>query len=366
MKRSFYHSYYLFLLVIVLYADSYAQTHHGTTVSIEADQFYINGELTYKGRYWKGYKIEGLLFNSRMVQGIFDDLNPATKHQFQYPDTKVWDANRNTDEFISNMELWRSYGLLAFTLNLQGGSPTGYGNQLGWVNSAFDEKGNLRPEYMKRLERILDKADQLKMVVMLGYFYFGQDQHLENEQAVINAVDNATNWILTKGYRNILIEINNECNIRYDHKILQPERVHELITRVKDTKRDGFRLLVSTSYGGGFLPLPNVVKVSDYILLHGNGIKDPEKITDLVVATRKVEGYSIKPIVFNEDDHFNFDVEVNNFVRAIQSYTSWGYFDYRMDKEGFESGYQSVPVDWGIQSDRKRQFFSKLKEITEE
>jgi hypothetical protein len=120
----------------------------------------------------------------------------------------VWDANRNTDEFISNMALWRSFGLLAFTLNLQGGSPTGYGNQLGWINSAFDEKGNVRPEYMKRLERILDKADQLKMVVMLGYFYFGQDQHLENEQAVINAVDNATNWILTKGYRNILIDCN--------------------------------------------------------------------------------------------------------------------------------------------------------------
>jgi len=355
---------YCFLMIITPMADGlFAQAKTKTEVSIAADQFYINGELTYKGRYWKGHKIEGLLFNSRMVQGTFDDLNPETRQRFQYPDTKVWDANRNTDEFISNMELWKSYGLLAFTLNLQGGSPTGYGNQLGWINSAFDEKGNLRPAYMQRLERILDKADQLKMVVMLGYFYFGQDQHLENEQAVINAIDNATKWILTKGYRNILVEINNECNIRYDHKILQPDRVHELITRVKNSKKDGYRLLVSTSYGGGFVPLPNVVKVSDYILLHGNGIKDPEKITELVVATRKVEGYSVKPIVFNEDDHFNFEADANNFVRAIQSYASWGYFDYRMEKEGFESGYQSVPVDWGIQSDRKKQFFSKLKEI---
>ena len=42
------------------------------------------------------------------------------------------------------------------------------------------------------------------MVVILGYFYFGQDQHLKDEQAIIQAVDNITNWILNKGYRNIV------------------------------------------------------------------------------------------------------------------------------------------------------------------
>ena len=41
-----------------------------TTVNIEGEKFMINGEPTYKGRKWQGYKIEGLLMNSRMVQGI--------------------------------------------------------------------------------------------------------------------------------------------------------------------------------------------------------------------------------------------------------------------------------------------------------
>ncbi len=49
-----------------------------TAVSIKGDMFYINGKPTYAGRKWKGHKIEGLLLNSRMVQGIFDDLNPET------------------------------------------------------------------------------------------------------------------------------------------------------------------------------------------------------------------------------------------------------------------------------------------------
>ena len=352
----------LLLLIIGIVFISGTPDEKRTRVTISGNQFLINGELTYKGRYWKGNKIEGLLFNSRMVQGIFDDLNPKTREKFVYPDTKIWDPNRNTDEFVSHMEEWRSYGLLAFTLNLQGGSPVGYGNS-EWINTAYNEKGELRPDYMKRLERILRKADELGMAVILGYFYFGQDQNLENEQAVINATDNITNWILSKGYKNILIEINNECNVNYDHKILQPDRVDELIKRVHDTKKDGYNLYVSTSYGGGSIPDSKVITASDFILLHGNGLNYSPQITALVEATRNVAGYTSKPVLFNEDDHFDFESDSCNFVAAVKSYASWGYFDYRMNDEGFEAGYQSVPVDWGINSDRKKQFFKKLSEI---
>ena len=64
------------------------------------------------------------------------------------------------------------------------------------------------------------------MVVILGYFYFGQDERLTDEAAVYRAVDEATKWVLQSGYRNVLIEINNETNVpRYEHEILQPHRV---------------------------------------------------------------------------------------------------------------------------------------------
>jgi len=45
-----------------------------------------------------------------------------------------------------------------------------------WSSSAFTSSGDLKPTYMQRLTRILDKAQELGMVVILGYFYFGQDQ----------------------------------------------------------------------------------------------------------------------------------------------------------------------------------------------
>jgi hypothetical protein len=162
----------------------------------------------------------------------------------------------------------------------------------------------------------------------------------------------------------VLIEVNNECNVRYDHEILQPPRVHELIEQVKSRERGGQRLLVGTSYGGNTVPKENVVRSSDFLLIHGNGVTDPKRIAELVRQCRSVPGYRPMPILFNEDDHFNFDQPDYNFKAALSEYASWGYFDYRMQGEKFDDGYQSVPVNWGLSSPRKKAFFERLKEIT--
>jgi hypothetical protein len=335
-----------------------------TTLTVVGDAFHINGRPTYAGRSWRGQDIQGLLMNSRMVQGIFDDRNPATVTNWAYPDTGKWDAERNTREFLAAMPEWRRHGLLALAMDLQGGSPQGYSSAQPWHNSAFEADGSLRADYLGRLERILNRADELGMAVILGYFYFGQDQRLTDEAAVVRAADAATKWILDHGWRHVLVEINNECNVRYDHAILQPARVHELIERVQGTKRDGRRLLVSTSYGGGTIPGEKVARAADFLLLHGNGVSAPEKIAGMVRQTRAVSGYTPKPILFNEDDHFDFGKPRNNFTAAVGERASWGYFDFRMKGEGFDEGYQSVPVNWGISSERKRGFFKLLAEMT--
>ncbi len=333
-----------------------------TDVSIVEDAFYINGEITYAGRNYEGHKIEGLLLNSRMVQGIFDDRNPETIHLWKYPDTDKWDAERNTREFLSAMPAWRAHGLLAFTINLQGGSPEGYSKSQPWHNSGIEADGSLNPDYLSRLKRIIDFADELGMVVILGYFYFGQDHRLKDEDAVKRATDNATGWLFDNGYTNVIVEVNNECNVRYSHEILQPERVHELIERVKSISQDGRRYLAGTSYGGGRVPFENVVRSSDFILVHGNGVRDPNRIMEMVQQTRHVPGYRPMPILFNEDDHFDFDKPMNNCIAAISQYASWGYFD--PGENDYHHGYQSVPVQWQINTPRKRAFFQKVRNIT--
>ena len=334
-----------------------------TGVAISGDMFLINGVPSYKGRTWQGRSIEGLLMNSRMVHGIFDDLNPETRGLWAYPDTGKWDPDRNTAEFVAAMPEWRDHGLLALTINLQGGmpKPSTETNQPR-LNSALTETGELRPEYLSRLGKILDRADELGMAVILGIYYFGQDRRLRNEEAVKTGLDNAVDWVLDGGWGNVLIEVNNECDVHYTHPILQPRRVDELIIRAQNRRRGMRRLLVGTSYGGGQVPRPNVVETADFLLLHGNGVEDPGRISEMVRETREVRGFTEKPVMFNEDDHYRFDAPRNNLAAAVGEYAGWGCYD--QGEGNYRDGYQSPPVNWGISSERKRAFFDAIRKIT--
>src|SRR5665811_1238979 len=173
-------------IIFILIFSFTTKTHFApeTKVSIKGEKFFINGSPTFEGRTWKGFSVEGLLPNSRMVQGVFDDLNPETVSRWNYPDGK-WDANRNTNEFVAAIPEWRKHGLLAFTINFQGGSPEGYSRVQPWENNAFEADGTLIPAFAGRMERIVEEADKNGMVVILGIFYFGQDERLANETAVI-------------------------------------------------------------------------------------------------------------------------------------------------------------------------------------
>ena len=221
----------LFIAVLVAVScTSKKQFQPVTNVSIKGEKFYINGNPTFEGRIWQGISVEGLLPNSRMVQGVFDDLNPETVSKWNYPDTGEWDADRNTTEFIAAMPEWKKHGLLAFTINFQGGSPEGYSKSQPWENNAYNPDGTLRPAFVERMERIVKRADELGMVVILGIFYFGQDERLADEKAVIAAVDNVVDWVLEKGFTNVIIEVANECdNRKYEQAVIKKDRVHELI-----------------------------------------------------------------------------------------------------------------------------------------
>lgn len=329
-----------------------------TILEISGERFKINGELTYKGRFYEGKPVEGLIFNVRAVQAIFDDENLETRSNWIYPDTKEWDPERNTEEFIQALPEWKSYGVLGFTVNLQGGMPivkTEFSQP--WINTAFYPNGELKQSYLNRLKRILEAADELGMICIVGLFYFGQDERLEDETAVINGVDNAVSWLLETGYRNIMIEINNETNVPlYQHPILQPHRVHELIIRAKKVAKE--KIPVSTSFTGGMVPTPPVIENSDFILVHGNGLS-PERLKKLVDDIRNTSEYknSPKPIVFNEDG-----VDINNLIAAFEKYTSWGYYD--QGKNNYNDGFQSPPVNWRVNTDIKKRFFNKVAEIT--
>ena len=151
----------------------------------------------------------------------------------------------------------------------------------------------------------------------------------------------------------------------YDHAILLKDRVHELINLAKNIEKKGYRYLVSTSFPAKIVPTQKVVDASDYVLFHGNAQRTAANFTNHIEKVKAVVGNRIMPIVINEDDNFNFEADSSHFNIALKNYISWGYFDYRKkDNPDLKEGFQTVPVDWGINSDLKKSFFNQLKEVT--
>jgi len=342
-----------------------------TVVSIVGRDFHINGAPTYARREFRGSRIEGLLMNARVVNAIFDDRNPDTAGRWAYPDTARWDPERNLREFLEQMAVWRQHGLLGITVNVQGGSPEGYSKGQPWENTGFAPNGDTRSDYLDRLGRVLERADELGMVVIVGLFYQGQDERMQDEAAIVRAVDGAARWLLARGTANAIVEINNECDVStYEHEILKPGRVHELIRQVRQTVVDGRRMLVGTSFRGGSVPTVEVAQESDLLLIHGNRVTSPDDMASLVDRCMELTAGRPMPIVVNEDDHFDFDKSRNNMLAAVSRGASWGYFDAGPGSGGagfqgnYRDGFQNVPVNWSMNTDIKRGFFGLLREMT--
>lgn len=325
-------------------------------LSIQGDKFLINGQLTYSDFPGARPQALGRLMNSRMVQATFEDENPETVDFFSYPDGSPYDPERQTDEFIAALPEYRRHGVIAATVNFQGGYPR-YHVHLSrdqilqdWENNAYTPKGGLKWCYARRMQRVIEAADDLGMAMIVGLFYFGQNHKLESEAAVKRAVTEAVEFLVGLERGNVMIEINNECNIGYVHDILQPQLVHELIHLAREISQGQF--LISTSYGGGAIPGENVIEAADFMLVHGNG-QSPNGIRRIVTATRARTG---KPIVFNEDS-----TSIANLRAAWESGVSWGYYD--QGRSNYHDGFQSPPTNWTISTPEKVAFFTTVAEL---
>ncbi len=350
-----------------------------TSIAIEDTKFLMNGRPTYEGLSYKGRSIEGLLFNSRMVQAIFDDENPQTSRLWAYPDTGVWDPDRNTDEFCGHLPDYRKCGLLAVTVGLQGGgsvyTPDIYNS---YLNSAFAPDGSLKPAYFDRLLRIIKAADDSGMVVIVNYFYVKQVQRIPDDSVILDMTARTTEWLLKTGYRNIIVDVVNEAGNRFKRPLFGPDGVHQIIDCAKSVTVNNRRILCGASTGGGReIPMGKWLTTEDFSMPHGNGCT-PDQLRDKIRRLRDVDEYKARPrpILINEDG-----IILDNLEAAIDEYASWGLYaqgygsDYsdlscnwklRQRENSFDdlSGFQTVPVNWAINSPEKRAFFDRLRLIT--
>lgn len=348
-----------------------------TVVAVTGEEFVIDGQPTHAGRTFEGKSVQGLLFNVRAAQATFDDANPHTRPNWRYPDTGTWDPDRNTSEFCAAIESWRRHGVLGFTINFQGGGaiyvPDVYNH---YDNNAFTPAGDVKPAYADRVRRVVEHADELGMVVIAGLFYFKHANRLDGNKATVRAAYNALDVLAGTGRRNILVEVANETDAEFVHPFFELDRAPRVIEEMRG-RYPG--LLFSTSQWSlnpaltRGLPTAALVEAVDYVLLHGNEC-DPEALERAIHAVRSMPAFARdpKPLVVNEDG-----TDIPNLEAAWRNHVSWGYFDQGvgskaawLDRAKRErdyrelSGFQTPPVNWGINTPEKRRFFERVAEIT--
>ena len=299
-----------------------------TNLTISGENFLINGKLVYSEIEGSNPQMHGLLMNARLIQGIFDDKADATRfNRFGM----TFDPEKNTNALIAALPEWYRYGLRAFTVGLQGGGPCFTVPNGEIINNPFSPDGlHIDGEYLARLTRLLNAADELGMVVIVSALYCGQIRHLNGAQAVINAVRTTANWLRDGGWKNIIFEPANEYDIDLwkDYPIVKE---HQSMVGLLDMARRESGLFVGCSGGGGILNA-EVARASDVILFHGNG-QPRQAMANLIANARKwAPG---KPIVCNEDSQ-----AITNLQVCMDHHVSWGYYNGLTKQE--------MATDWRI------------------
>ncbi|MPZ20525.1 MAG: hypothetical protein GEV06_21815 [Luteitalea sp.] len=209
-----------------------------------------------------------------------------------------------------------------------------YGPGKGLLVSAFLPDGSLEAAWMNRLLRLQRALDDRGMVLVLMYFYQGQDETLRGPDAIRQAVIKTTDWLVENDCRNVIIEIANEHDVQgWDHVQWISTHMGDLMELARSRFTPGFRLPIGASTSGSMKVFDQVRDHADLTIIHGNGRSPQEKrrrVAELA-ADPKMPG----PIFMNEDDNgrestmANLTAEIASADSVRRSGGSWGYMPWR-------------------------------------
>jgi len=316
-----------------------------THLNVQGERFLINGQLTYSEIEGSNPKCHGLLWNQRMIQGVFDDK--VDRSRFNLFKMGVFDPEKNTDNLINSLPEWYKYGMRAFTVGFQGGWPVGCVDVEDIDNNPFSSDGKkLDEKYASRMDRIIRAADELGMVVIVSILYWAQSKRIEDGRGIMNAVKTACSFLKEGGYTNVIIEVANEYNI-------PPFRVHPIVNSaegmallLKLARKASGGMLVGSSGGGGMAD-KEVVEESDVVLVHGNGLTRGAYYDFIQKVKKWANG---KPVLCNEDSPCYTRVDI-----GLDTFTSWGYYNNYTK--------QIPPADYGITPGEDLYFARRMARI---
>jgi len=330
-------------------------------ITFNQSKIFYNGNVTYPNS-----KVEGSLMTVRVANGIFDDkVNPSffddfplvcglNSWEFNNATYVFWNASENTQRLVQAIPEYKSYGINAITVNMQGGCSCsrGISGTGQWVdNNPYLKYPNgtlyVDPAYLNRIDSVIQTAKDNEVIVVLGVIYFGQAPRIPSSADKLEATRLIVNHVMEKNFSNVMIETGNEVSggVYLD-----------MVKLVKNmTANNSF--FIPAGYSNGFNQnhSDDYLSVADVVFVHPTYLTwDDANITEFVNDYKNKTAYRGQPIIMTEDDK---DSTVKYLLQSADAGLGWGYYN---DKEK-----QSVPANFSVYSDNDKLFFGTVKNLTD-
>jgi len=326
-----------------------------TDIKITNGKFYINGAIPNKNNP---------LSEGKFI-GIYTDM-------CVFFDKNIIGIDRNKNEFIKNLDLWRKSGVNLITAGLQSPNPfkeyykkareQDKSKDISFKSSAFKSDGSIDFAYLENVEEIIKSAARSGFAVLVNILSSSCENIFEDEFAVINGIFNAVDWFLEKSFSNVLINITDVSHTFYKSSVLNKGRIINILKSVREKAKNNIIL------GAGIKSLSDInekniaeyINSSDFIPIYANYAKSSHNTKKMLEniyffkEAMKKTGREIPIIMAKGDDlseRYN-SYGKNNLIEALENNISWCYYD--------KDGFVILPVAWVQNSSPEKQRFFEI------
>lgn len=271
-------------------------------------------------------------------------------------------AHYQAQAFLDNLKYLENSGINIISAAFQGPSPEReyYKKSREQRNlnimrssSAINADGSLDYNLLAKLELIIKTADSFGLAVLVNILDSSCEHIFTDEFAVITGIFNAADWLISKRFDNILVNLTNISHTFYKSSVLNGEKFIDIFKSVKDNA--GNRLML----GAGMKSFAKVsgsnldayIKSSDFIPIYSVNYKthSTKKMIENIYFFR---ARTNAPVIMAKGDDLNGrhnSYGRNSMTEALGNNTSWFY--YNLDKLVI------TPVDWGFLRDIRNIIF---------